>query len=128
MIILKSCSNPRFSVFIIIHYLAKNKQTPKTCLFVKKKHYHVASKLHQSLPGSHQARLATHRNVKMEVSREEIQLDCLCATGESLLNRLNSFQLDGLGKKKQTNLKERNGKGGGICLKKKGSRSFKLPY
>ena len=83
MIILKSCSNPRFSVFIIIHYLAKNKQTPKTCLFVKKKHYHVASKL--------QARLATHRNVKMEVSREEIQLDCLCATGESLLNRLNSF-------------------------------------
>ena len=103
MIILKSCSNPRFSVFIIIHYLAKNKQTPKTCLFVKKKHYHVASKLHQSLPGSHQARLATHRNVKMEVSREEIQLDCLCATGESLLNRLNSFNLMDLEKKnKQT--------------------------
>lgn len=99
MIILNSCSNPKFSVFIIIHYLAK-KTHKKTCLFVKKKHYHVTSKLYQSLPGSHQAWLATHRNVKMEVSREEIQLDCLCATGESLSNRLNSFQLDGLEKKK----------------------------
>ena len=64
----------------------------------------------------------------MEVNREEIQLDCLCATGESLLNRLSSFQLDGLGKKKKKNLKERNGKGGGICLKKKKSAfNFQAP-
>ena len=83
MIILKSCSNPRFSVFIIIDYLAKKKKKT-TRLFVKMKHYHVASKLYQSLPGSQWARLATHRNVKMEVSREEIQLDC--ATGETLSN------------------------------------------
>ena len=49
MIILNSCSNPRFSVFIIIHYLAKKKKKKKPCLLVKKKHYHVTSKLYQSL-------------------------------------------------------------------------------
>lgn len=118
-----SCSNPRFSVFIIIHYyLVEN------CPSVKNKHYHVTPKINQSLSCFSLGLVGYSQESKDGGNREDMQLDCLCATGESLLNRLNSFQLDGIETEKK-NFRGRNGKGGSICLKKKKvPLSFKLHY